>query len=176
MAEPACVERRSPAPYGTVSPAAERARKLAERMRTALTEAGFVVERDFPSLHGDITVSDEPFVTLGRLTPAVVELLSAALVGCSTVAQASYIQASAVIEPCGDTRRLPAAVISLLSAVGARRARRLPGEVPMRRGGRQDGPIRLSDGGSSSLTCCAGVVADSLARESGSCRHPRDHP
>jgi hypothetical protein len=146
MAEPACVERRSPAPYGTVSPAAERARMLADRMRTALAEAGFVVERDFPSLHGDITVSDEPFVTLGRLTPAVTELLSAALAGCSIAAPAPHVQGSAVVEPCGDIGRLPPTMISLLSAVGARRARRLSGEVPVHRSGRRDGPTRLSGG------------------------------
>ncbi|HEX4788966.1 MAG TPA: hypothetical protein VH372_10930 [Actinospica sp.] len=83
FAEPGRIEQRSPAPYGTVSPAAESARILAERMRAALTAAGFVIERDFPSLRGDITLSDEPFVTLGRLTPAVVEVLAAALVECS---------------------------------------------------------------------------------------------
>lgn len=67
------------APYGTITPAAVRARQLAERMRASLAAAGFEVERDFPSLRGDITVSDEPFLTLGRLTPAVTEHLVAAL-------------------------------------------------------------------------------------------------
>lgn len=67
------------APYGTVTPAAARARQLAERMRASLAAAGFEVERDFPSLRGDITVSNEPFLTLGRLTPAVTEHLVAAL-------------------------------------------------------------------------------------------------
>lgn len=66
-------------PYGTVTPAAARARELAERMRASLTAAGFEVERDFPSLRGDTTVSGEPFLTLGRLTPAVTEHLVAAL-------------------------------------------------------------------------------------------------
>jgi hypothetical protein len=72
-------ERRVPAPYGTVSPAAERARRLAERMSAALTAAGFEVGRDFPCLRGDTTVSDEPFLTLGRLTPDVSEHLAEAL-------------------------------------------------------------------------------------------------
>lgn len=78
-AESARPERRTPAPYGTVTAAAERARLLAERMRASLTAAGFDVNRDFPSLRGDTTVSDEPFLTLGRLSPSVTELLAAAL-------------------------------------------------------------------------------------------------
>jgi hypothetical protein len=72
-------ERRTPAPYGTVTDSTERARRLAERMRASLTAAGFEVERDFPSLRGDTTVCDEPFLTLGRLTPDVTEHLAAAL-------------------------------------------------------------------------------------------------
>jgi hypothetical protein len=73
------VERTAPAPYGTVTPAAERARQLADRLRESLAAAGFEVERDFPSLRGDITVSNEPFLTLGRLRPDVSEHLVAAL-------------------------------------------------------------------------------------------------
>lgn len=73
------VERRTPAPYGTVTPAAERARQLADSLRESLTAAGFEVERDFPSLRGDVTVSNEPFLTLGRLRPDVSEHLAAVL-------------------------------------------------------------------------------------------------
>ncbi len=65
----------SPAPYGTVTASARRAQDLAARLRVALTAAGFDVDRDFPHLRGDTTVSDEPFLTLGRLRPAVVESL-----------------------------------------------------------------------------------------------------
>ena len=77
--EPGRPERRTPAPYGTVTPAAERAQRLAERMRACLAAAGFEVDRDFPNLRGDTTASDEPFLTLGRLTPDVTEHLAAAL-------------------------------------------------------------------------------------------------
>jgi len=72
-------ERRTSAPYGTVTDSTERARRLAERMRASLAAAGFEVERDFPSLRGDTTASDEPFLTLGRLTPDVTEHLAAVL-------------------------------------------------------------------------------------------------
>lgn len=80
--EPARPEPPAQAPYGTVTPAAARARQLAERMRASLAAAGFEVDRDFPSLRGDTTVADEPFLTLGRLTPAVTEHLAEAL--CAT--------------------------------------------------------------------------------------------
>ncbi|MBR7833980.1 hypothetical protein KDL01_11940 [Actinospica durhamensis] len=43
------------------------------RLRAVLSAAGFEVDRDFPHLRGDTTVSDEPFLTLGRLRPVVVE-------------------------------------------------------------------------------------------------------
>lgn len=67
------------APYGTVTPSARLAYDLAARMRTGLAAAGFEVDRDFPQLRGDTTVSDEPFLTLGRLRPGVVERLLALL-------------------------------------------------------------------------------------------------
>jgi hypothetical protein len=68
-----------PAPYGKVTPSARLAYDLAARLRAALSAAGFEVDRDFPHLRGDTTVSDEPFLTLGRLRPGVVERLLALL-------------------------------------------------------------------------------------------------
>jgi len=59
---------------------------------------------------------------------------------------AAHIQTSIVIGPCGDTGRVPPATISFPSALRTRGARHLSGEVPMRRVGRRDGPIRLSGG------------------------------
>jgi hypothetical protein len=67
-----------PAPYGTVTASARLAYDLAARLRAALAAAGFEVERDFPHLRGDTTMSDEPFLTLGRLRLGVVERLVAA--------------------------------------------------------------------------------------------------
>ena len=76
-------ETRRPAPgaYGSVHPAQDQARRLAERMRESLAAVGFDVDRDFPSLHGDTTVTHEPFLTLGRLSADVGERLIAALAG-----------------------------------------------------------------------------------------------
>ncbi len=68
-----------PAPYGTITPSARLAHDLAARLRAGLSAAGFEVDRDFPHLRGDTTVSDEPFLTLGRLRPGVVERLLALL-------------------------------------------------------------------------------------------------
>jgi hypothetical protein len=68
-----------PAAHGTVTASARLAYDLAARLRAGLTAAGFEVERDFPHLRGDTTVSDEPFLTLGRLRPHVVERLLALL-------------------------------------------------------------------------------------------------
>lgn len=65
--------------YGSVHPAQERARRLAERMRESLAAAGFDVDRDFPALRGDTTVSNEPFLTFGRLSPDVGERLAGLL-------------------------------------------------------------------------------------------------
>lgn len=65
--------------YGTVTASARLAYDLAARLRAGLTAAGFEVDRDFPHLRGDTTVSDEPFLTLGRLRPVVVERLLAQL-------------------------------------------------------------------------------------------------
>lgn len=70
---------RTPGAYGSVHPAQERARLLAERMRESLAAAGFDVDRDFPALRGDTTVSNEPFVTFGRLSPDVGERLAGLL-------------------------------------------------------------------------------------------------
>jgi hypothetical protein len=67
---------RRPGAYGCVPPAQERAWGLAERMRESLAAAGFDVDRDFPRLRGDVTVSNEPFLTLGRLSPDVGERLA----------------------------------------------------------------------------------------------------
>jgi hypothetical protein len=68
-----------PAPYGTVTASARLAYDLAARTRAGLAAAGFEVDRDFPNLRGDTTASDEPFLTLGRLRPGVVERLLALL-------------------------------------------------------------------------------------------------
>jgi hypothetical protein len=68
-----------PAPYGTVTPSARLAYDLAARLRVGLAAAGFEVDRDFPHLRGDTTISGEPFLTLGRLRPRVVERLLALL-------------------------------------------------------------------------------------------------
>lgn len=67
---------RAPGAYGSVHPAQERALRLAECMRESLASAGFDVERDFPRLRGDTTVSNEPFLTFGRLSPDVGERLA----------------------------------------------------------------------------------------------------
>jgi hypothetical protein len=74
-AEPVRTLTPRPAPYGPATPAARLAHDLAARLRTGLTAAGFEVDRDFPHLRGDTTASDEPFLTLGRLRPGVVERL-----------------------------------------------------------------------------------------------------
>jgi len=58
-----------------ITPAARLAHDLAARLRAGLASAGFEVDRDFPHLRGDTTASDEPFLTLGRLRPNVVERL-----------------------------------------------------------------------------------------------------
>jgi hypothetical protein len=68
-----------PAAPGTVTPSARLAYDLAARLRAGLSAAGFEVDRDFPNLRGDTTASDEPFLTLGRLRPGVVERLLALL-------------------------------------------------------------------------------------------------
>jgi len=68
-----------PALHDTATPSARLARDLAARLRTGLADAGFEVDRDFPHLRGDTTASDEPFLTLGRLRPVVVEQLLALL-------------------------------------------------------------------------------------------------
>ena len=73
--------RPAPGAYGSVHPAQDQARRLAERMRESLAAVGFDVDHDFPSLRGDTTVSHEPFVTLGRLSADVGERLIAALAG-----------------------------------------------------------------------------------------------
>lgn len=70
---------RTPGAYGSVHPAQERARRLAERMRESLAAAGFDVDRDFPALRGDTTASHEPFLTFGRLSPDVGERLAGLL-------------------------------------------------------------------------------------------------
>jgi hypothetical protein len=81
--DPRIREPRRPTPgaYGSVSPAQDQARRLAERMRESLAAVGFDVDRDFPTLHGDVTVAHEPFLTLGRLSADVGERLVAALAG-----------------------------------------------------------------------------------------------
>jgi hypothetical protein len=78
--------RRAPGAYGSVHPAQERAGRLAERMRESLAAAGFDVDRDFPRLRGDMTVSNEPFLTFGRLSPDVGDRLAAVLAGASPAA------------------------------------------------------------------------------------------
>lgn len=74
-AEPVRTLAPRPAPFGTVTPSARLAYDLAARLRAGLADAGFEVDRDFPNLRGDTTASDEPFLTLGRLRPYVVERL-----------------------------------------------------------------------------------------------------
>ena len=73
----------APAPYGTVTSAARQASELADRLRATLAAAGFEVDHDFPHLRGDTTASNEPFLTLGRLAPDVIELLLQRLCTCS---------------------------------------------------------------------------------------------
>lgn len=53
--------------------------RTAARVREALLAAGFDADRDFPALHGDVTSSGEPFITLGRFRPGVAERFAALL-------------------------------------------------------------------------------------------------
>jgi hypothetical protein len=89
------VWRPAPGAYGSVHPAQDQARRLAERMRESLAAAGFDVDRDFPSLRGDTTVACEPFLTLGRLSADVGERLLAALVGGDATGSAGGMGAAA---------------------------------------------------------------------------------
>jgi hypothetical protein len=50
--------------------------QAAADLRAVLIRAGFEPRRDFPNLRGDITASDEPFVTLGRFSLPVVGRLT----------------------------------------------------------------------------------------------------
>lgn len=83
--------RATPGAYGSVHPAQDQARRLAERMRESLAAVGFDVDRDFPSLHGDTTVTHEPFLALGRLSADVGERLIAALAGAVAGAPAGTV-------------------------------------------------------------------------------------
>lgn len=83
--------RATPGAYGSVHPAQDQARRLAERMRESLAAVGFDVDRDFPSLHGDTTVTHEPFLGLGRLSADVGERLIAALAGAVDGTAASTV-------------------------------------------------------------------------------------
>jgi uncharacterized NAD(P)/FAD-binding protein YdhS len=71
--------------YSSASAAAALAHRAAARLREALTAAGFDVDRDFPALHGDTTTSDEPFVTLGRFSPASAEEVAALVAVNNTI-------------------------------------------------------------------------------------------
>ena len=64
-----------PRAYGHTSPSALLAYQTAAQLRIALGRAGFEPDYDFPTMHGDTTVSDEPFVTFGRCTVDVVQRL-----------------------------------------------------------------------------------------------------
>lgn len=61
--------------YGRTSPAALLAYQTAAQLRAALGRLGFEPDYDFPALHGDTTVSEEPFVTFGRCNIDVVQRL-----------------------------------------------------------------------------------------------------
>ena len=61
--------------YGRTSPAALLAYQTAAQLRAALSTLGFEPDYDFPALHGDTTVSEEPFVTFGRCNIEVVQRL-----------------------------------------------------------------------------------------------------
>ena len=65
--------------YGRTSPAALLAYQTAAQLRVALGKLGFDPDYDFPALHGDTTVSEEPFVTFGRCNIDVVQRLIALL-------------------------------------------------------------------------------------------------
>jgi hypothetical protein len=97
--EPRTREIRRPAPgaYGSVHPAQDQARRLAERMRESLAAVGFDVDRDFPSLHGDTTVALEPFLTLGRLSADVGERLIAALTGRAVLTGTAALTGAAAL-------------------------------------------------------------------------------
>ena len=69
----------TPTTYGRSNPAALLAYQTAAQLRFALGRAGFEPDYDFPTLHGDITASDEPFVTLGRCSVEVIRRLVAIL-------------------------------------------------------------------------------------------------
>jgi hypothetical protein len=69
----------TPKTYGRSNPAALLAYQTAAQLRFALGRAGFEPDDDFPTLHGDITASDEPFVTLGRCSVEVIRRLVAIL-------------------------------------------------------------------------------------------------
>lgn len=61
--------------YNTTTHSTLLAYQAAADLRAALVRAGFEPRRDFPTLRGDITASDEPFVTFGRISlPAVWQL------------------------------------------------------------------------------------------------------
>jgi hypothetical protein len=62
----------TPKTYGRSNPAALLAYQTAAQLRLALGRAGFEPDYDFPTLHGDITASDEPFVTFGRCSVDVI--------------------------------------------------------------------------------------------------------
>jgi hypothetical protein len=55
-----------------VPPAAEQA---AARLRAALADAGFDLERDFTAVRADVTTSGQGFITIGRLMLATAERL-----------------------------------------------------------------------------------------------------
>jgi len=65
----------TPKTYGRSNPAALLAYQTAAQLRFALGRAGFEPDYDFPTLHGDITASDEPFVTFGRCSVEVIRRL-----------------------------------------------------------------------------------------------------
>lgn len=69
--------------YSAVGAASSVAYRAAARLRAALTAAGFDVDCDFPSLRGDTTTSDEPFVALGRLRAEVADSLARALLAAT---------------------------------------------------------------------------------------------
>jgi hypothetical protein len=87
--------------YSTVGAASSVAYRAAARLRAALAAAGFEVDEDFPSLRGDTTTSDEPFVALGRLRPEV------ALALADLVAAREELAAWETGERARDGRRGP---------------------------------------------------------------------
>jgi hypothetical protein len=79
----------TPRTYGRSNPAALLAYQTAAQLRFALGRAGFEPDYDFPTLHGDITASDEPFVTLGRCSVDVIRRLVAILQKSAGAAEAT---------------------------------------------------------------------------------------